>query len=89
MGFRNKLDEKGKVVRNKARLVAKGYSKQEGINQVYERITEEIQHGRCKRNEDSNVPHHMPWTGRGINKGGWDSVQSNDWFTALSHYAQA
>ena len=30
--FRNKLDDKGKVVRNKARLVAKGYSQEEGID---------------------------------------------------------
>jgi len=30
--FRNKLNEKGEVVRNKARLVAQGYSEQEGIN---------------------------------------------------------
>jgi len=31
-GFRNKLDEEGKVVRNKARLVAQGYNQQEGID---------------------------------------------------------
>ena len=30
--FRNKLNEKGEVVRNKARLVAQCYSQQEGIN---------------------------------------------------------
>src|SRR4051794_1803394 len=30
--FRNKLSEKGEVVRNKARLVAQGYSQQEGID---------------------------------------------------------
>ena len=30
--FRNKLDEKGTVVRNKARLVAKGYNQEEGID---------------------------------------------------------
>ena len=30
--FRNKLNEKGEVVRNKARLVAQGYSQQEGID---------------------------------------------------------
>jgi len=29
--FRNKLNEKGEVVRNKARLVAQGYTQQEGI----------------------------------------------------------
>ena len=29
--FRNKMNEKGEVVRNKGRLVCKGYSKQEGI----------------------------------------------------------
>ena len=31
--YRNKLNEKGEVVRNKARLVAQGYSKQEGRTQ--------------------------------------------------------
>ena len=30
--FRNKLNEKGEVVRNKAILVAQGYSQQEGID---------------------------------------------------------
>ena len=30
--FRNKLNEKGEVVRNKARLVAKGYNQEEGID---------------------------------------------------------
>jgi len=30
--FRNKLNEKGEVVRNKARLVAQGYNQQEGID---------------------------------------------------------
>lgn len=30
--FRNKMNEKGKVVRNKARLVAKGYTQEEGID---------------------------------------------------------
>src|SRR4051812_46097873 len=30
--FRNKLSEKGEVIRNKARLVAQGYSQQEGID---------------------------------------------------------
>ncbi|GAB2292076.1 hypothetical protein Dimus_038187 [Dionaea muscipula] len=30
--FRNKMDEKGIIVRNKARLVAQGYSQQEGID---------------------------------------------------------
>ncbi|CAM8987034.1 unnamed protein product [Rhodiola kirilowii] len=30
--FKNKLDDKGQVVRNKARLVVKGYNQQEGIN---------------------------------------------------------
>ncbi|CAM8941229.1 unnamed protein product [Rhodiola kirilowii] len=30
--FRNKLDDKGVVVRNKARLVVKGYNQQEGID---------------------------------------------------------
>lgn len=30
-GFRNKMDESGKVVRSKARLVAQGYSQQERI----------------------------------------------------------
>jgi len=30
--FRNKLNEKGEVVRNKVRLVAQGYSQQEGID---------------------------------------------------------
>src|SRR3954468_7596657 len=34
--FRNKLNEKGEVIRNKARLVAQGYSQQEGI--VYTEI---------------------------------------------------
>ena len=29
---RNKLDEKGQVIRNKARLVAKGYNQEEGID---------------------------------------------------------
>ena len=32
MGFCNKLDENGIVVRNKARLVAQGYSQEEGID---------------------------------------------------------
>ena len=31
-GFKNKLNEDGKVSRNKARLVCKGYSQEEGIN---------------------------------------------------------
>ena len=30
--FRNKMNEKGEVVRKKARLVCKGYSQQEGID---------------------------------------------------------
>nr|GEX67082.1 retrovirus-related Pol polyprotein from transposon TNT 1-94 [Tanacetum cinerariifolium] len=30
--FRNKLDERGIVIRNKARLVAQGYTQEEGIN---------------------------------------------------------
>jgi len=30
--FKNKLNEKGDVVRNKARLVCKGYAQQEGID---------------------------------------------------------
>src|ERR1044072_4189325 len=30
--FKNKLNEKGEVVRHKARLVAQGYSQQEGID---------------------------------------------------------
>ena len=30
--FRNKLNDKGEVVRNKARLVAKGYAQEEGID---------------------------------------------------------
>ena len=32
MGFRNKLDENGIIIRNKARLVAKGYNQEEGID---------------------------------------------------------
>ena len=32
MGFQNKLDEEGVIVRNKARLVAKGYNQEEGID---------------------------------------------------------
>ncbi|KAK6146480.1 hypothetical protein DH2020_020349 [Rehmannia glutinosa] len=32
MGFRNKMNEEGSVVRNKARLVAKGYCQEEGID---------------------------------------------------------
>ena len=32
MGFQNKLDEQGKVVRHKAGLVAQGYNQQEGID---------------------------------------------------------
>jgi len=32
MGIRNKLNEKGELVRNKARLVAQGYNQQEGID---------------------------------------------------------
>lgn len=30
--FRNKFNEKGKVLRNKARLVCKGYEQEEGID---------------------------------------------------------
>ncbi|KAL3534607.1 hypothetical protein ACH5RR_003068 [Cinchona calisaya] len=30
--FRNKLNDKGEIIRNKARLVAKGYAKKEGID---------------------------------------------------------
>ena len=30
--FRNKLNEKGEVIRNKARLVTKGYNQEEGID---------------------------------------------------------
>ena len=30
--FRNKLNDKGEVIRNKARLVAKGYAQEEGID---------------------------------------------------------
>ena len=30
--FRNKMNDKGEVVRNKARLVAKGYAQEEGID---------------------------------------------------------
>ena len=30
--FRNKLNEKGQVIRNEARLVAKGYNQKEGID---------------------------------------------------------
>ena len=32
MGFRNKQDEHGVVIRNKARLVAKGFSQVEGLD---------------------------------------------------------
>ena len=32
MGFRNKLNEQGEVIRNKAKLVAQGYSQQEGVD---------------------------------------------------------
>nr|XP_016474991.1 PREDICTED: uncharacterized protein LOC107796709 [Nicotiana tabacum] len=32
LGYRNKLNEDGKVVRNKAKLVAQGYSQQEGVD---------------------------------------------------------
>nr|GEV56596.1 hypothetical protein [Tanacetum cinerariifolium] len=32
MGFRNKKDERGIIVRNKARLVAQGHTQEEGIN---------------------------------------------------------
>ena len=32
MVFRNKLNEKGEVVRNKARLVAQSYKQEEGID---------------------------------------------------------
>ena len=32
MGFSQKRDENGVVIRNKARLVAKGYCQQEGID---------------------------------------------------------
>lgn len=32
MGFRNKLNEDGKVIRNRERLVCKGYSQKEGID---------------------------------------------------------
>jgi len=32
MGFRNKMDEDGNIVRNKARLVAKGYNQEQGID---------------------------------------------------------
>jgi len=32
MGFRNKMDEDGNIVRNKARLVAKGYNQEEDID---------------------------------------------------------
>ena len=31
----------------------------------------------AKRNEDPNAHHHIPWTRRGINKGGQDSVVHN------------
>ena len=37
-----------------------------------------LQHGQCKRIKDSNASHDIPWTRRGINKGGWDIVQNND-----------
>ena len=30
--FRNKINEKGNVIRNKARLVAQGYSQMEGVD---------------------------------------------------------
>ena len=30
--FRNKMNDKGEVVRNKLRLVAKGYAQEEGID---------------------------------------------------------
>ena len=30
--FKNKMNEKGKVVRNKTKIVCKGYSQQEGID---------------------------------------------------------
>ena len=32
MGFRNKIDDNGIIVRNKTRLVAQGYNQQEGID---------------------------------------------------------
>lgn len=32
MDFKNKLNEKGEVIRNKARLVCKGYAQEEGID---------------------------------------------------------
>ncbi len=33
--FRNKVDEKGHVIRNKARLVAEGYNQEEGVTPLY------------------------------------------------------
>ena len=38
--FRNKLEERGIVIRNKARLVAKGYNQEEGID--YEETYEPV-----------------------------------------------
>ena len=44
----------------------------------YIRVVEEIKQERCKRNEDSHASYNIPWTRQGINKAGWDSIQSND-----------
>ena len=32
MGFRNKIDENGNIIKNKARLVAQGYCREEAID---------------------------------------------------------
>ena len=57
-------------------------------NQVCQRTYQDVQVGRCKRNEDSYASNDMSWIGWGIQQSGQLSIQSYDWIFTISNCIQ-